>query len=305
MIQFVEYKNIDKHKWDDCISKCTHPSIFVYSWYLDIVSESNWCALISNDYEAVFPFVTKSKYGYKYVFQPFFTRYFGVYSVKPFKESLVSEFLDSIPPKFRYIEFCLNESNSLIKRKSEELNEKSYQFLNLNNSYDNIRKAYSENARRAIKKSLKNNFEIRANIEPDKIVSLFKSTKGDDLNIFKDNDYKILINLMNYCLLNKIGISYAVYEENLLVAAAFFMFNNQTYIYLKSGLTESGKTKGAMYLLIDHFIQKNSEKNQYLDFGGSSVENVAQFYKKFGAKDCVYLQVKKNELPLLARLVKK
>ena len=156
-----------------------------------------------------------------------------------------------------------------------------------------------------LKKSLKNNFDIRANIEPDKIVSLFKSTKGDDLNTFKDSDYKILINLMNYCLLNKIGISYAVYEENLLVAAAFFMFNNQTYIYLKSGLTESGKTKGAMYLLIDHFIQKNSEKNQYLDFGGSSVENVAQFYKKFGAKDCVYLQVKKNELPLLARLVKK
>lgn len=83
MIQFVEYKNIDKDKWDDCINKCTHPSIFVYSWYLDIVSESNWCALISNDYEAVFPFVTKSKYGYKYLFQPFFTRYFGVYSVKP------------------------------------------------------------------------------------------------------------------------------------------------------------------------------------------------------------------------------
>jgi hypothetical protein len=49
--------------------------------------------------------------------------------------------------------------------------------------------------------------------------------------------------------------------------------------------------------LFDFFIQKHAGTDSLLDFGGSSVETVARFYKNFGAKDCVYLQLKKNTLP--------
>ena len=67
----------------------------------------------------------------------------------------------------------------------------------------------------------------------------------------------------------------------------------------------NGKTKGAMYLLIDYFVKQYSGNKYDLDFGGSSVESVAQFYKKFGAKDYVYLQVEKNTLPQVAKWIKK
>lgn len=302
MIKYIEHKNIDKQKWDVCIDKSTNACIFVYSWYLDVVAE-NWSALVLNDYEAVFPLATKSKYKINYLYQPFFTRYFGVYSKTKVTEKLLTEFIETIPTKFKYFEFCLHESNA-IKKKDIEIKPKQFQLLDLKTSYQVIQNNYSDNAKRSIKKAIKSGLKIRPDIEPEKIVSLFKTTKGNELEIFKPRDYAVLIELMNTCLTHKQGQSIAIYDGDKLCAAAFFMFSNNKFIYLKNGLTEDGKAKGAMYLLIDYFIRENSGKQYELDFGGSSVESVAQFYRKFGAKDLVYLQVKKNNLPKVAKWIK-
>ena len=303
MITYIQQKNINRQKWDACIDKSSNACIFVYSWYLDIVCD-DWSALILNDYEAIFPLVSKSRYKINYLYQPFFTRYFGVVSEAKISDKLVSDFFEAIPDKFKYIEFCLHESNS-IKKKEIETSEKIFQLLDLKSSYEIIQKNYSENAKRSIKKAIKAGLKIRPDIEPEKIVSLFKTTKGNELEIFKPKDYDILISLMKACLAHKQGQSIAVYDGNELYAAAFFMFSNNKFIYLKNGLTNEGKAKGAMYLLIDYFIRENCGKKYELDFGGSSVKSVAQFYQKFGAKNFVYLQVKINKLPKVARWIKK
>ena len=303
MITFVEHKNINMQKWDACIDNSFNASVFVYSWYLDIVSE-DWSALILNDYEAVFPLVSKSKYKISYLYQPFFTRYFGVYSQLKINEKIVNDFINAIPEKFKYIDFCLHESN-ITRNKELEIKNRKFQSLDLKFPYETIQKRYSENAKRNVKKALKAGLKIERGISPEKIVSLFKTTKGGELEIFNTRDYAVLISLMNYCITNNKGQSFAVYDGDRLCAAAFFMFNNNTFTYLKSGITDEGKAKGAMYYLMDYFIKENSGNNYLLDFGGSSVESVAQFYKKFGAKDCVYLQIKKNKLPRLAKWIKK
>lgn len=90
-------------------------------------------------------------------------------------------------------------------------------------------------------------------------------------------------------------------KEDRLCAAAFFMKSDNRITFLKSGVTDYGKANGAMHFLFDTIIKKYSATNNILDFGGSSVETVARFYKNFGSKDCVYLQLKKNSL---SRLVK-
>ncbi len=302
MIQFVEHKKINKNKWDDCINNSSNPSIFVYSWYLDVVCK-DWSALILGDYEAVFPLATKSKYKIDYIFQPFFTRYFGLFTSSKMTDKLVSDFLNAIPSKFKYIEFCLHESNS-VSSKRMETSEKKFQVLDLNSTHEALQKSYSDNAKRNIKKAVKAGLKIRPDIAPEKIVNLFKTTKGNELEVFALEDYKTLIKLMDNCNDFKKGQSIAIYDGDKLCAAAFFMFSNNRFTFLKSGVTEEGKAKGAMHLLFDYFIQNNSGKKYQLDFGGSSVENVARFYKNFGAKDCVYLQVKQNNLPKLVKWVK-
>src|ERR1035437_762088 len=222
MINYIEHKNINKQKWDACINESANASIFIYSWYLDIVSE-NWSALVLNDYEAVFPLASKSKYKINYLIQPFFTRYFGVYSKNKISEKLVSDFFSSIPEKFKFIEFCIHESNPVIKNHFD-LKEKKYQVLSLNKNYESIQKEFSNNAKRNVKKAIKAGLKIQSGISPEKIVNLFKVTKGNELEVFKTEHYKTLIKLMNECLKQNTGRSIAVNDGNTLCAAAFFMF---------------------------------------------------------------------------------
>lgn len=308
MIEYTENKNIDKKKWDALIDKSANTSIFVYSWYLDIICE-NWSALVLNDYEAVFPLASKSKYKINYLYQPFFSRYFGAFSKSEPINKLTLGFLKAIPEKYKYIEFCLQEKNdgSALLTESFDLpgfskTERKYQLLNLSTSYEALYKGYSDNAKRSIKKALKAGLTIKACIAPEEIVDLFKSTKGQDLEVFKTKDYEILLALMRLLVKQNKAETMAVYDkENKLCAAAFFMADNNRYTFLKSGVTDYGKVNGAMHFLFNNFIQKHSETNHILDFGGSSVETVARFYKNFGAKDCVYLHLKKNTL---SRIVK-
>ncbi len=302
MITYTENKKIDRQKWDDCIKRCSNSSIYAYSWYLDVVCEG-WSAIILNDYEAVSPIASRSKYNINYIYQPFFSRYFGVFAEYKISQELVSGFMDAIPGKFKFLEFCLNEDN-LLDSKLYDLKEKKFQVLDLDRSYNAIQKEFSDNAKRNVKKAIKSGLEIRKGISSEKIVNLFKVTKGDELKVFGRSDYKTLIMLMNKCNELERGHSISVYSRGKLCAAAFFMFSEGRFTFLKSGVTEEGKAHGAMHFLFDYFIKVNSEKNYLLDFGGSSVESVARFYKNFGAKDCVYLQLKKNNLPKFVRWVK-
>lgn len=302
MITYIENKNINKLKWDQCIQASSNACIFVYSWYLDVVSE-NWSAIIMGDYEAVLPLASKSKYKINYLIQPFFTRYFGVFSKMEISENLLNNFMEAIPGKFKHIEFCLHESNKF-HPKSFKISERRYQYLNLSESHKNLKRNYSDNAKRNVNKAVKAGLTIKENVDPELVVNLFKTTKGQELEVFKPSDYNKLIQLMHLCTDHNKSEAYAVFdkEENL-CAGAFFMKMDNRFIFLKSGVTTFGKAKGAMHLLFDTFIRKHSESDKTLDFGGSSVETVARFYKNFGAKDCVYLRVKKNSLSRIAKFI--
>lgn len=303
MIQLKEYKDIDKKKWDACIDRSPDACIFVYSFYLDAVCES-WSALVLNDYEAVFPLVSKSKFRIHYLYQPFFTRYFGVFSKSKATDTQTHQFLNAIPEKYKYIEFCIHEGSKLVLTHFS-VKERCYQVLDLKFPYETVAKAYSDNAKRNIKKASKAGFRIEPGIAPEEIVKLFRRTKGAELKTFKVKDFKTLLKLMNELIKEKKAETLAVYNlENQLCAAAFFIKNKNRFVYLKSGVSDFGKNNGAMHFLFDFFIKNHSGGDNILDFGGSSVESVARFYKNFGAKDCVYLQLKKNRLPNVVKWVK-
>jgi hypothetical protein len=303
MIRFLEHREISKQKWDDCIAADSNASIFACSFYLDAVCD-NWCGLVLDDYEAVFPLAAGSKYRINYLYQPFFTRYFGVYSKQENAAKPATEFLAAIPEKFRYMEFCLQEEQTVTGNEFE-LTARNFQELSLNASPELLLKNYSDNAKRSIRKAVKAGAEVKAGVTPKEIVDLFRRTKGQELEVFKEEDYKRLLRLMDACVKRKQSESIGVYDKDgELCAAGFFMQYRNRYVFLKSGVTEYGKSHGFMHLLFDTFIKAHAGNDLALDFGGSSVESVARFYKNFGAKDCVYLQVKKNNLPGLVNWIK-
>jgi hypothetical protein len=303
MIVYVEHERIDRSKWDACIDASLHGNIFVCSWYLDAVAGS-WEALVLNDYEAVFPLAPSSKFGIRYLYQPFFTRYFGLYTKGEVSAERITQFIEAIPDKFRYMEFCLHECQRTINAGFES-KERMFQELDMGLPYEKLYSAFNDNAKRSIKKALKTSFKIREGIGGAEVVDLFKRTKGTELEVFESADYEKLIILMDSCSKRNSSESFGITnEKGELCAAAFFMNYKNRYIFLKSGVTDEGKNKGYMHLIFDTFIRKHAGTNLKLDFGGSSVVSVARFYKNFGAKDCVYLQVKKDRLPKLVQWLK-
>ena len=82
------------------------------------------------------------------------------------------------------------------------------------------------------------------------------------------------------------------------------MYSDKRFVFLKSGVRDEGKAKGAMHFLMDSFIRKYAGEKKVLDFGGSSVESVARFYKSFGALDYVYLQIEKKSIFKLIKWIK-
>jgi len=104
---------------------------------------------------------------------------------------------------------------------------------------------------------------------------------------------------------NEQGDLVEIYKANEMVGAGFFLLDKKRITYLKGAATEEAKKDGAMFGLMNFAFEKYEGDFDIFDFGGSDVENVANFYKKFGAEDRTYYNYTINNLPKWFRAIKK
>jgi hypothetical protein len=304
MISYIKRDDIDDDKWNACIGKAFNGNLYGYSWFLDLVG-GEWDALVENDYERVFPLVNRKKYGINYIYQPFFTQQLGLYSVPRLDTNTLNDFIEAIPQKFRHIEINLNTLNKLDNKKYKIQDQLNHE-LDLINSYDKIREAYSENLARNIRKGEKAGLTISKNIKPDDIIDLFRENRGKHLRHLKEKDYLVIKRIAYVGMYKGVANIQGVYDErNQLCAGAFFILSNRKAIFLFSGLSEEGRQHGAMPFLIDSFIQDHAGKHLTFDFDGSNDPNLARFYKSFGSKECIYQRLEINRLPWPLKVAKK
>jgi hypothetical protein len=302
MIRYLKHSDIDKAKWDESIDRSVNGIVYAKSWYLDVVSP-DWEALVGEDYKTLFPLTYRKKYGFSYLYPPFFTQQLGVFSETELTPETISKFLNSIPNKFRFIEINLNHHNKLTNSDFKVWKKRTH-HLNLNESYNNIAKGYSENLKRNLRKAIQNNLQATSEFKNETLINLFRSTKGKEVHTLKDSDYERMKKLLSECekrnLLTKSGVKI----NNELAAGVLFLHSNHEYILIFSSVNEAAKETGAMAFLIDNFIQNHHNENLNLDFEGSMDKNLARFYKSFRANEIVYLQIKKNCLPVYLRWLK-
>lgn len=301
MIRYVRHDKINKKKWDTCIRNSFNGNIYGYSWFLNIVAE-NWDALIEDDYRRVFPLPWKKKFGIYHLYQPFFTQQLGIYSQNILSSEVVQNFIDHIPSKFKYIDLFLNSHNKIEKPAFKVVPQVNHE-LDLIKSHEDLRKSYSKNTLRNIKKAGKNGLSFVENIKPERLVDLFRYNKGKDIPHLKENDYRRLRRLLYTCMYKRMAGFYGVYSaKNELVAAAVFLTATKRAVFIFSGLSEQGRNSGAMPFLIDSFIGKFAHTHLTLDFDGSNDPNLARFYKGFGAKKISYPRLTINKLPAYVRV---
>lgn len=299
MIRFLQHDLIDKARWDDCITRAINGNLNSCSWYLDIVSPG-WCALVEDDYERVFPLTVSSKAGFKYIMQPYFTQQLGLFYRSSASEDKLSEFLNQIPAKYKYIDINLNTSNRVINR--ESIADMTNLELDLISDYTKLASGYQTNLQRNLKKADQNKLTIAKHVRPEEIITLFRANRGQDLKHLQDNQYAMIQRIAYESMHKGIGEIWGAYDNyNQLVASILWVTSHQKSIFLFSALSEAGKKLNAMPWLVDAYIRHNSGKPITLDFEGSNNSGLARFYSSFGAKKVIYQRFRRNSLPLPLR----
>ena len=293
VLRFLEGKDIERTKWDQCIERSSQQLPYAFSWFLDIASE-NWSGIVLNDFEAVMPVAWKKKMGIRMIYQPFFTQQLGVFGTAD-----VKDFLNIIPSHFRYVHTnfnYLNQTDPGDKKFSEQVN----LILKID---DNSANYFSENCRRNITRSGKNFLNLK-NCDEKELISIFRDTRGKNIQHLKQKNYDTLQQLIQSFAQRKMCDITGVYdEEHNLLGGAVLVHYKERSIFFFSALTEKGKEKAAMYFLISEFIKKSS--GRILDFEGSNDPGLQRFYKGFGAYEQNYFSFVNNQLPQPLRLLKK
>ena len=296
MIKYLENEHIDKNKWDECISHSVNTRIYAYSWYLTAV-EPDWSALVLDDYQAVFPIITGKKMGVKYIYQPVFTQQLGLFTPLLLTEDFLNFFLVELKNIAPLIQMNLNSYNK-VKQDIIESQKKVNHELDLISPYGLLKKNYSKNTKRNIKKAEKAELSIFKTLKPETIIKLFRANKGKEVKNLGDDDFKKLSRLLYKAIgMNKVEIWGVFTKENSLCAGAVFMKDLRRYIFLFSATNQEAKEYGAMPFLIDSFIEAYAETKTTLDFEGSNDKNLARFYKSFGSTLVHYPHIFYNHLP--------
>jgi len=295
VIRFVKNEEIDIPKWDRCIREAVNSRIYAFSWYLNTV-DTNWAALILNDYQAVFPLALGQKMGISYTYQPVFTQQLGIFTPLLLTPQLVEDFIKELIKISPLIQINLNSHNKIIGnyiRNDKKINHE----LDLISPYEVLKQSYSKNLKRNIKKAEKADLSIFKNVKPEAVIDLFRDNKGKEIRNLKDGDYLKLKRLAYKALKIQASQIWGVYtSDNSLCAAAIFVNDARRYTFLFSATNEEARKNAAMPFLIDAFIKENAGTKMIFDFEGSNDKNLARFYRSFGSTVIPYPHVFYNNL---------
>jgi len=301
MIRYIKHDQIDFEKWDKCIDHAVNGIFYAYSWYLDMTAPG-WDALVEDEYSSVMPLPNRKKLGIHYIYQPFFVQQLGIFSITSLSADITRQFLEAIPPHFRFADLNLNTFNQLNLAKGVVKEEKITHHLDLIEPYEQNLKRYSTNTQRSIKKAQKQAVFITRHGRPEEIIDTFRQNRGKDLIAFSEEDYNVLKHLI-YVGMHRgmVTIMSAYSAENTFCAGIVFFRSHKKTVFLFSGSTALSRENGAMFMLVDEFIREMAGQDLVLDFEGSSDPDLARFYKGFGSKECVFLQIEINRMPIAVR----
>jgi lipid II:glycine glycyltransferase (peptidoglycan interpeptide bridge formation enzyme) len=172
----------------------------------------------------------------------------------------------------------------------------TFQLLDLQDDISSQRENYSTNARRILKNHT-DDFKFEENSDASAFVSFFKAQVGFKYGNLKELHYGRLEALIETAIRKDIGTISTIMFNGAPIAMAFFIDLNGVRYYVKGASSEKAKEVGAMFHLIDHGIENSVGKGlKKFDFVGSNTKGVADFNKKFGAKDVSYGVYKSNDL---------
>jgi len=289
-IQYLKRREIDVEKWDAAIEQAINGMPYAFSWYLDVIAEGRWDALVTEDYKVVFPLPWSRKlYFMQFISQPFFAQQLGVFSENKISEKTAQQFFEAIPKKFIRVQINLNSGNPRpTQNKFSTLSKENF-ILSLDKDYQTTYQGYSRSARNNLRKAKKAGLQFGKPLLPEIHSEFYFREIGSRVHVLKNKHYRLATKLMEKAIKRKKGEIFTVENpEGQLCAAAFYLFSHNRIINLFSAPSEVGKKMGAMYFLHDRIIYEYANSGKVFDFEGSTIPSIASFFQTFGSKNQPY-----------------
>lgn len=292
-----------------CKEEKTIP-IFSKDWWMDAVcGEDNWDVLIvekGGEIVASMPIYIKQKCGLKYITQGKLTQTNGIHIRYPenqkyekrlsYEKEVMNDIIDQIEQldvAYYQQNFHYSVTNWLpfYWRGFEQTTRYTCVIEDLSD-LDEIYNNFSKNNRKIIR-----NAEKEANVYIT-----------DDLNLFYDLNNKVferqglsipyefdlISRLDNACKQNNSRIMIAAEDKDYTVHSIIYLvWDAQSAYLIMSGTDPDHRDSNFKSLLVWEGIKYASQVTQKFDFEGSMIENISDFFRKFGAVQKPYFSISK------------
>ena len=287
---YINHKNIDRIKYKRALDvSSARGSLYAQDFVWDIL-HPGWDILVLGDYDLVIPLPHKRKWFCTSFRQPIFMRTIPLIG-KNVDRQYFGQICSILEANCALVD--LNFSIDIADKWSTT---GTFQLLDLQDDLSRQRENYSTNTKRILKNHA-DDFKFEQNSDALAFVSFFKAQVGFKYGNLKELHYGRLEALIETAIRKDIGTISTIMFSGAPIAMAFFIDLNGVRYYVKGASSEKAKEVGAMFHLIDHGIENAVGKGlKKFDFVGSNAKGVADFNKKFGAKDVSYGIYKSTDL---------
>ncbi len=294
-ILYLKNQVIDRERWDATICRDSQGLPYAYSWYLDHVAAGQWDALITPDYQYVMPLPWNRKiFGIQQIYAPLLTQQLGI-AGPDLSENITTDFLRSIPPKFKKIVFPLNQ-----KINYPGCRTKTNLIISLTDDYEKIQKGYKKNLIRGIRTAGKKT-QINKSLLIDDLLTFYQQTLKSQLN-FSPKDWQIIRELLQSASEKLETLMLEVRNENgQRLALGIFLITNKRIVYLMGCANAEGRKNFSSSFILDTVIKQYAGTNRIFDFEGSDIPGVYKFFRSFGSEEANISVYEQDELPWLVR----
>ncbi|WP_207496540.1 hypothetical protein [Aridibaculum aurantiacum] len=297
-IRYCKNHEIDKTKWDKCISDASNGLVYAYSFCLDALC--TWDALVYNDYEVVMPLPYRSKWGFKYVYQLPFIQRLGVFGATTPQQ--VDAMYTAVTKHFRFIHYNTDQQPA---NKDFKLVKHINYVINLHTSLHTIRANISKECLKNIRKATQRSCNLSTGVAAEQVIDLYRKAYDHLHPTVTNKDYDQFLLLTKKAIATGFAETFAIKDETgEIVFAAALLKDHRRLYYVIGAPTEKGRQLRATYFFINSIIEKYAGSNLLLDLEGSDIPNVAAFYQRFGPAAEEYYEVKYNNLPFPINLLK-
>ena len=271
--------------------------VFFKSWWLDAVCEGGeWCAEAhqeGGEYDSVFVYFIKRKFGLKYIVMPPLTQFLGDYSFidrelgqyKP----ISNYYIDRLP-RTAFTALCMSHTFKYWTpykwRGFDETTRYSLIIKNLSDLkavYHNFEDSKRRNIRKAASK-----FTVATGLPAADFYDFFEKNCGSKVEYSRTMFEK----LHQECVKNNSGTIFFATDENSAVCGVLFaVWDNAAVYALTYSFENNARKSGVGDLLMYEAMKLAAEKNLAFDFEGSMIENVEQSYRRFGSEPIVYHKI--------------